>query len=111
MTSASYEPDDKERTALGQVLAMPGFEVIEKIAESECAKFDVRLKNLDAATTPGGPDKYEALVIEYHREAKVASMVWEGVRQRLEREQEILARPKPRGATPADAIEDVTEGL
>jgi hypothetical protein len=108
-----YEPSDDERTQLAQVLEMPGWEVVEQIIESELARFDIRLKNLDAGTTPGGPGNYEKLVLEYHREAKVAAMVYQAFKERIATERTIFNQPKPKGSKPTttEAEPDITEGI
>ena len=103
-----YQPTDEDRAALAQILQMRGYEVIQMIGSSECARFDVRVKNLDPEKHG---EKYEGLVLEYHRQSKVASMVWQGILQRIALEKVFIDQPKPKGLTPEDPIPDITEGM
>lgn len=108
-----YEPTDSERSELSQVLGMPGFKVIKKIAEASCAEFDLRLKNLDPETCRNGPKDYDTLVLEYHRQSKVAAMTVQRIFDLIEKEMNILEAPKPekvRGDITEDAFEEPSAG-
>lgn len=102
------ELSESERQELGQVLNMPGFKAVKKIAEHACAEFDIRLKNLDPETCRGGPTAYDPLVLEYHRQSKVAAMTVQRIFDIIDREMMLLTTPAPekvRGDVTEDAFE------
>ena len=99
IVAADYRPSDDERAELGQVLSLPGFEVIEKIALSVVAS----TKQILMRVNPLDND-YSKTVVEMHRRAQICEGLWEEIRQKIEQERTILKQPRESMTLP-----DVTE--
>jgi hypothetical protein len=106
--TSNYEPTDDERILLAQVLEMPGWEVVQKIAVAAVAEF----RDIVFKLNPLNAD-YAAQVVESCRRADTAQTLWEGIAQRIEKQIVILNQPKPKGTKPtiSEAIPDLTEEM
>jgi hypothetical protein len=77
---------DQQRAELNTCMQLRGFEHIQNLALAECARHDVRLKNLD----PLLDADYDKKVLQLHAISKAAAQVWQGIMQRLELERAAL---------------------
>lgn len=91
--------DSIQRAQLHVTVGEDGFKVIQKIFESELAKFHIRLLNTNPAD--------EAAVLAAHKMEKAAAQFYQGVVNRINSELEIY-RSTPKST---DKPEDVTEGV
>lgn len=102
---------DVERAELKACVMLRGFEQVKRLAEAECARFDVQLKNL----SPEAPN-YDSTLKQYHALAKAASQFWVGLVERINLE---IARldmqpqelPDLKTLKPEDIAEDPTAEL
>lgn len=106
--TSQYEPSAEESTQLGQILDLPGFIVLQKIAVAACAEFR------DAAflLNPMDPS-YPYQTVEAVRRANTAMTLWEGIARRIEKTATLIHQPKPKGKapTPGEALPDCTSQI
>lgn len=107
MTDPELQLTSNERAELKSVISQSGFQHFSRLAEAECGRFDVKLKNLD----PSDPN-YESNLKSYHLLSKAASQFWVGLVQRVNEEiVKLDFQPKESKPTPEDAEADQTEEL
>ncbi len=99
-----FEPelilDYTEKAHLAAISSTPGYHIINRIARAEVDKFILRLINTDTAE----PEK---VIIDRHRDAKVAAQIYAGMFQRLNNEiYDYTASPRD-----SDKPLDVTQGV
>jgi hypothetical protein len=107
--TSQYEPSDEERTQLGQILDLPGFVVLQKIAIAACAEF----RDVVFLLNPMDPN-YHTMTVEAARRANTAMSLWEGIAVRIEKQATILRQPKNakgKAPTPGEALPDRTTRL
>ena len=78
MTNASYKPQDGEIQHLMQMLAMPGYQVLQKIITGEIDQFSVDLLNVDPSS-----DRYETEVRAKHSIALAAGMFYQRLQEKI----------------------------
>lgn len=78
MQNASFRPSDVEIQHLMQVLALPGYQVLQRVMLGEVDQFSVDLLNVDPSS-----DKYETEVRAKHSIALAAGMFYERLQQKI----------------------------
>ena len=78
MQNAAYKPQDNEIQHLMQLLAMPGYQVLQRVMMAEIDGFQIDLMNVDPSS-----DKYEAEVRAKHNIALAAGMFYARLNERI----------------------------
>jgi len=78
MQQAAYKPQDNEIQHLMQLLASPGYPVLQKIMMGEIDQFSVDLLNVDPSA-----ERYETEVRAKHSIALAAGMFYERLQSKI----------------------------
>lgn len=78
MTNASYKPQDGEIQHLVQLLASPGYKILQRVMAAEIDQFSVDLLNVDPSS-----DKYETEVRAKHSIALAAGMFYQRLQEKI----------------------------